>query len=63
VAPGAVLPPESWDEGARQHLRETTPLRRLGDPEDVVRAVLYLLQGGDYVTGSVLVVDGGRLIR
>ena len=63
VAPGPVLLPESWDAATREHLRETTPLRRLGEPEDVVRAVLYLLQGGDYVTGTVLVVDGGRLIR
>jgi NAD(P)-dependent dehydrogenase (short-subunit alcohol dehydrogenase family) len=41
----------------------TTPLQRLGSPDDVVRAVRYLLEGGDYVTGTTLVVDGGRLIR
>jgi hypothetical protein len=29
----------------------------------VTGALLYLLEGGDYVTGEVLVVDGGRLIR
>ncbi len=63
VAPGAVLVPEAWDEAARAHLATTTPLQRLGDPEDVVRAVRYLLEGGDYVTGATLVVDGGRLIR
>ena len=28
-----------------------------------VAALLYLLEGGDYVTGEVLVVDGGRLLR
>ncbi len=63
VAPGAVLPPEDWDAAAREHLARTTPLRRLGAPEDVTAAVLYLLEGGDYVTGETLVVDGGRLIR
>jgi pteridine reductase len=63
VAPGAVLVPESWDSRARQQLVDSTPLHRLGDPEDVVRAVCYLLDGGEYVTGTTLVVDGGRLIR
>jgi NAD(P)-dependent dehydrogenase (short-subunit alcohol dehydrogenase family) len=63
VAPGAVLPPEEWDNAARDHLARTTPLRRLGGPADVTAAVLYLLEGGDYVTGETIVVDGGRLIR
>lgn len=63
VAPGPVLPPEDWDEAARERLRGTTPLGRLGQPSDVVSAVLFLLEGGDFVTGTVLVVDGGRLIR
>jgi len=63
VAPGAVLLPEEWDEAARDHIRKTTPLERLGSPDDVVAAVRFLLAGTDYVTGTVLVVDGGRLIR
>src|SRR2546428_204631 len=63
VAPGAVLLPEAWDAATREHFAQTTPLKRLGSPEDVVRAVRYLLEGGDYVTGTTLVVDGGRLIR
>jgi pteridine reductase len=58
-----VLPPEDWDEAAREHLARTTPLGRLGAPADVTAAVLYLLEGGDYVTGETIVVDGGRLIR
>ncbi len=63
IAPGAVLPPDDWDDTARAHLVRTTPLQRLGSPEDVATAMLYLLEGGDYVTGETLVVDGGRLIR
>jgi len=63
IAPGAVLLPDDWDEEAREHIRKTTPLARLGDPADVVAAVRFLLAGTDYVTGTVLVVDGGRLIR
>ena len=63
VAPGAVLLPEDWDEQSREHIRETTPLNRLGTPADVVAAVRFLLADTDFATGTVLVVDGGRLIR
>lgn len=63
IAPGAVLLPEDWDEQARNHIVETTPLKRLGSPDDVVAAVRFLLAGTDYVTGTILVIDGGRLIR
>ena len=40
----------------------TTPLGRIGSPEDVAQAVLYLLSA-DYVTGETIIVDGGRHIR
>ena len=63
IAPGAVLVPEEYDAAERERLARTTPLRRLGAPADAVAALLYLLEGGDYVTGEVLVVDGGRLLR
>ncbi len=63
IAPGAVLVPEEYDVEERERLARATPLRRLGSPSDVVSALLYLLEGGDFVTGEVLVVDGGRLIR
>lgn len=62
IAPGAVLPPESMSDAEIQSLAERTPLKRNGSPEDVVRALRYLLQA-DFVTGETLVVDGGRLLR
>ena len=62
VSPGAVLPPADWDNDARKRFTETTLLQRLGTPEDVAGAVGYLLRA-PYVTGHVLVVDGGRQIR
>jgi pteridine reductase len=63
IAPGAVLVPEDYSEEERDRLARSTPLRRLGTPSDVIAALLYLLEGGDFVTGQVLVVDGGRFIR
>jgi pteridine reductase len=63
IAPGAVLVPEEYDADERDRLARATPLRRLGSPGDVVAAMLYLLEGGDFVTGEVLTVDGGRILR
>ena len=62
IAPGAVLVPEEYSMEERDRLARSTPLRRLGDPSDVVAGLLYLLEGGDFVTGHTLVVDGGRLL-
>ncbi len=48
------------DEGLRSQLEANTPLRRIGEPEDIAAAVLYLASpAGGYVTGKVLEVDGG----
>ncbi|MEO7456668.1 MAG: SDR family oxidoreductase [Gemmatimonadaceae bacterium] len=62
VAPGVVLLPEGFSEEQSEHLRRTTPLERIGTPEDVAQAVLYLLQA-EFVTGEVICVDGGRHVR
>jgi pteridine reductase len=62
VAPGVVLLPEGWSDADAEHLRRTTPLQRLGTPDDVAGAVVYLLEA-DYVTGEVIRVDGGRHVR
>jgi NAD(P)-dependent dehydrogenase (short-subunit alcohol dehydrogenase family) len=62
VAPGAVLLPEGWTDADANRLAETTPLRRIGSPDDVVGAVIYLLEA-DFVTGETIIVDGGRHVR
>jgi len=61
IAPGAVLLPESYDEEARERSRKSSPLGTLGSPEDVVRTVLFL-DRSPFITGEVVVVDGGRLL-
>lgn len=62
IAPGTVLPPESMSDDEIRALAERAPLKRNGSPDDVVRALRYLLSA-DFVTGETLVVDGGRLLR
>jgi pteridine reductase len=62
VSPGPVLLPDGFSEEARRRAIRRTVMRREGSPEDVARAVLFLVGGTDYATGSVLTVDGGRSI-
>ena len=64
VAPGPILWPddESFDELSRQRIISHTPLRREGAPEDIARAVHFLLTDATYVTGETIHVDGGRHI-
>lgn len=59
VAPGLILPPPGKDDSYLQRLSDTVPLRRHGGPDDVVRAVRFLLHS-DFVTGQVIYLDGGR---
>jgi pteridine reductase len=62
VAPGPILWPddESFDELSRQRIISHTPLRREGTPDDVAKAVHFLLTDATYVTGETINVDGGR---
>jgi 7-alpha-hydroxysteroid dehydrogenase len=48
------------DDDLRQQMEQSTPLGRIGDPEDVAAAILFLASpAGAYITGKVLEVDGG----
>jgi pteridine reductase len=58
VAPGSV----AVEEGSEERRAAETLLGRVGSPADIADAVVYLA-GAGYVTGSTLVVDGGRLIK
>ena len=61
VAPGAILWPEAGaDEAERARVLARIPLHRTGVPEDIARAVTFLLLDAPYVTGQILAVDGGR---
>ncbi|NUR76492.1 MAG: SDR family oxidoreductase [Thermoleophilia bacterium] len=58
VAPGAV----AVEPGQEARRAAETLLGRVGDPDDVAEAVLFLSAAG-YVTGATLVVDGGRMLK
>ena len=61
VAPGSVLFPEEMGEQEKARIVRRIPLRRAGTPQDVARAVLFLL-GEPFISGQVLAVDGGRSV-
>lgn len=58
VAPGIILPAEQDSPESRERWRRRIPLGRLGTPEELAKAVCFLLES-DYITGQVLAVDGG----
>lgn len=64
IAPGPILWPDnaSFDELSRQRILSHTPLKREGDPDDIAKAVYYLIADATYVTGDTISVDGGRHI-
>ncbi|MFI6091227.1 SDR family oxidoreductase [Streptomyces sp. NPDC051218] len=66
VSPGLVRTEMArfvWD-GAEERLAESLPLGRIGEPEDVARAVAWLVSdAAEWVTGADLLVDGGTRVR
>ena len=65
VAPGYISTDMTANlpEQARLELQSQIPLQRLGNPEDVAAAVLFLVSpGADYITGQTIHVDGGMVM-
>jgi 3-oxoacyl-[acyl-carrier protein] reductase len=65
IAPGRIATPmiAAASEEENEAMRQQTPLRRLGTPEDVARAVVFLASdAAGFITGEVLDVNGGLLM-
>ncbi|MDP2600704.1 MAG: SDR family oxidoreductase [Deltaproteobacteria bacterium] len=62
VAPGAILPPKNYSAALKKKIAEKTLLKRWGSPEDIANAVCFLIEGGDYMTGETIFIEGGRLL-
>jgi len=59
IAPGPVLFPDYYTEEQKRSAIERTLLKREGSPNDIVNAVVFLIEN-DYITGDIIHVDGGR---
>lgn len=66
ISPGAILWPETpaWqDEEQRRKIIAHTLLKRAGEPEDIAKAVQFLIADAPYISGQIIAVDGGRSIN
>ena len=61
VAPGTMLPPPESSSFSQDLAIERSLLKKMGRPDDIAKAVIYFLEN-DFVTGTVLPVDGGRML-
>jgi NAD(P)-dependent dehydrogenase (short-subunit alcohol dehydrogenase family) len=67
IAPGFIADTR-WNvgrpnlEATIQKVTQAAPLKRAGKPEDIADAALFLATRGDFMTGDVMVVDGGRVL-
>lgn len=62
IAPGVAVWPEAYDQKLKDRLLQRIPLRRAGSEEDIAALVEFVLREGDYITGAIMPVDGGRHI-
>lgn len=65
VSPGPILWPDTaiWrSPKTRKNILDRTLLKRAGEPDDIARAVVFLIADAPYVTGQIIAVDGGRSI-
>ncbi|MGJ0484227.1 MAG: pteridine reductase [Methylomicrobium sp.] len=63
VAPGAIIWPErDLSAQAKQEILQRVALKRSGEPDDIAKAILFLIRDADYMTGQILTVDGGRTL-
>ena len=64
VAPGAILWPEQdeMDTQKKQEIQAKVALQRTGCPEDIAKAIGFLINDAEYITGQVITVDGGRTL-
>ena len=61
IAPGTVLPPDNYDGTGSDGTSDRRVVKPTGTPEDVARAMMYLIES-DFVTGQIVTVDGGRML-
>ncbi|HET9440685.1 MAG TPA: SDR family oxidoreductase [Longimicrobiales bacterium] len=61
IAPGTVLPPDGYDGTAGDGTSDRRLVAPAGTPDDVVKALFFLIES-EFITGQTIVVDGGRML-
>ena len=62
IAPGTITVNTQKEMETEEAMIKKIPLKRLGDPLDIIKTITFLLES-DYITGQVISVDGGRILQ
>ena len=63
IAPGAILwPEEPHNDAGQDKVINKTALKRMGEPSDIAKMVLFLVTNANYITGQIITIDGGRTL-
>ena len=63
VSPGAIMWPKSINKKRKKEIISKIALKRIGEPDDIAKTILFLITNGDYITGQNINVDGGRRLN
>ena len=65
VSPGAIMWPETdmGNSSKKKEILSRIALRRTGEPDDIAKAILFLIQSANYITGQNIEIDGGRKLN
>ena len=65
VSPGAIMWPETdmGNSSKKKKILSRIALRRTGEPDDIAKAILFLIQSANYITGQNIEIDGGRKLN
>ena len=65
ISPGAIMWPETdmGNSSKKKKILSRIALRRTGEPDDIAKAILFLIQSANYVTGQNIEIDGGRKLN
>ncbi|OGR56747.1 MAG: hypothetical protein A3I11_03565 [Elusimicrobia bacterium RIFCSPLOWO2_02_FULL_39_32] len=63
ISPGPVLLQKDWGPKIKAAILKVTPLKKIGSPEDIANAVLFCIEGTDFMTGAIIPIDGGQHIE
>jgi NAD(P)-dependent dehydrogenase (short-subunit alcohol dehydrogenase family) len=62
IAPGTITVNPGKDMDSEEEMISRIPLKRLGDPLDIIKTIIFLLEN-DYITGQTITIDGGRVLQ
>jgi len=63
ISPGAIIWPEDGlPDDSKKEIISRVALARAGEPDDIAKAVAFLINDADYITGQIINVDGGRTL-